>query len=93
MKFKYLLVALLITTATLAHAQSTITRSSVTYKIKNLGIMTEGKFGGLQADIRFDPSRLDSSTIEASVDVNTIDSDNKTRDGHLKGEKFFHGVF
>ncbi|RYD91050.1 MAG: FtsX-like permease family protein [Sphingobacteriales bacterium] len=56
---------------------------------KNLGINTSGKFGGVQANIQFNPQQLDKSSIEASVDVSTVNSDNDTRDRHLKGAKFF----
>ncbi|MEO6150785.1 MAG: YceI family protein [Mucilaginibacter sp.] len=88
-RIKILLTALLIVTAAFTYAQTAVTRSSVTYQVKNLGITTGGKFGGFQADIRFDPAQLTNSTIEASIDVNTVDSDNSTRDGHLKSAKFF----
>jgi len=69
--------------------KNTVARSVITFQIKNLGINTTGLIGGLQADIHFNPSALSSSSIEASVDVNTINTDNSSRDEHLKGEDFF----
>lgn len=65
------------------------TSSAITFKIKNLGINTEGKFGGLKAEINFDKDNLDKSSIEASVDTRTLDSDNSLRDNHLKKEDYF----
>jgi polyisoprenoid-binding protein YceI len=72
-----------------AQVSQKVTSSSVTFKIKNLGIAAEGKFGGFKATINFDKDQLDKSTIEASVDTKTLDSDNSLRDNHLKGEEYF----
>lgn len=74
----------------LAFAQvKTVSRSSITFQIKNFGINTQGAIGGLKADITFNPSDLAASSIEATADVNTLDTDNSSRDEHLKGEGFF----
>lgn len=68
---------------------STVTRSAITFQIKNLGINTGGSLGGLNTIVQFNPSNLASSSIEASVDVNTINTDNSSRDDHLKSADFF----
>jgi polyisoprenoid-binding protein YceI len=70
-------------------AQSVVTRSAITFEIKNLGISTGGSISGLLADVHFTPANLNSSTLEASVDVNTINTDNSSRDEHLRSEDFF----
>ena len=49
----------------------------------------EGKLGGLKSSILFDPAKLDSSKIEATVEVNTIDTDNGTCNDHLKTDSYF----
>ncbi|MBS7566207.1 YceI family protein [Mucilaginibacter sp. Bleaf8] len=85
----FLIIALVITLNTFAQSKQTVVKSSVTYEIKNMGIKTDGKLGGLQANILFDKAKLDSSSIEASIDVTTIDSDNAMRDNHLKAEDYF----
>jgi polyisoprenoid-binding protein YceI len=72
-----------------AKAQNQVIRSSVSFKIKNLGISNDGSFKGLRANIHFNPANLGSSTIEATVDAATIDTDNADRDEHLKNEDFF----
>jgi polyisoprenoid-binding protein YceI len=85
-------LALLLLFSTLTFAQTTkhtITKSSVTFQIKNLGINVGGSFSGLKADIDFDPAHPDNGTIEASVQANTINTDNETRDKHLKSDAFF----
>jgi polyisoprenoid-binding protein YceI len=85
----FLFITFLTISSTFAQSKHTVTKSSVTYEIKNLGIKTNGKFSGIQANINFDKAKLDSSSIEASIDVNTIDSDNAMRDNHLKAEDYF----
>ena len=72
-----------------AQTEQKITSSAVTFKIKNMGIGTEGKFAGLKATVYFDKDHLDKSTIEASVDTKTLDTDNSMRDSHLKKEEYF----
>ena len=57
-----------------------------------MGINTDGNIGGLQASIQFDPANLSGSVIEATAEVNTINSDNDLRDEHLKGDSFFDGA-
>ncbi len=57
-------------------AQNTVSRSAITFKIKNLGINTVGTIGGLQATVRFNPTDLATADIEASVDVATINTVN-----------------
>jgi len=71
------------------YAQSAVTRSSITFEIKNMGITTGGSIGGLVTKVHFTPENLNASTIEASVDVNTINTDNSSRDEHLRSEDFF----
>lgn len=66
-----------------------ITKSSVTFKIKNLGINTGGVIPSVQGTVNFDPAKPADGKIEAIADVTTIDTDNDTRDNHLKGENFF----
>jgi polyisoprenoid-binding protein YceI len=72
-----------------AFAQVKVTKSKITFQIKNLGINTGGGFGGLQANIQFDTANLPASTIEATVDVNSINTENETRDEHLRSDEYF----
>jgi polyisoprenoid-binding protein YceI len=65
------------------------TGSTVTFVIKNAGLKVDGKLEGLQTTIKFDSPNLATSSIEASVETTTVNTDNKTRDGHLKKEEYF----
>ncbi len=82
------LIAILFCAIT-SFAQVKVTKAKVTFQIKNLGINTNGFFGNMQANIQFDPNALATSTIEATVDVNSINTDNDTRDEHLRSDEFF----
>ncbi|WP_413670198.1 YceI family protein [Mucilaginibacter sp. Mucisp86] len=88
MNKRIFITALLILAAIAGFAQ-TVTKSDVSFKIKNLGFNVGGTFGGLQADIKFKPNDLAGSSIEASVASNTVNSDNESRDNHLKSEDYF----
>ena len=54
-----------------------------------MGISVGGTITGLQAEIHFNPVQLTSSTVTAAVDANTINTDNDSRDEHLKEQDFF----
>jgi polyisoprenoid-binding protein YceI len=82
-----LIVILFFVTTTFAQVK--VTKAKITFQIKNLGINTNGFFGNMQANIQFDPAALATSAIEATTDVNSINTDNDTRDEHLRSDEFF----
>lgn len=63
--------------------------SSITFKIKNAGIGVDGSFKGFQGTVDFNPNNLSSSKFNVSVDAKTVDTDNGTRDNHLREEEYF----
>jgi len=69
--------------------QWVIVSSNVAFKIKNAGFTVNGKFSGITGSIQFDATKTSGNKIEASIDANTINTDNSTRDGHLKKEEYF----
>jgi polyisoprenoid-binding protein YceI len=90
MNTKYLSVILLfLVNYAVAQVKHTVTKSTITFQIKNLGFNTSGNISGLQGDILFDGANLDASHINASVDVSTINTDNNMRDEHLRSDSFF----
>lgn len=90
---KYLFFQLFLATFFIKYAAAQpgqqVSNAEVSFKIKNLGIATDGKFGGFKADINFDQIHLDQSSIQASVETKTIDTDNNMRDNHLIKEEYF----
>jgi len=84
-----LIITLFLVNSAFAQVKNAVTKSTITFQLKNLGINTGGKIGGLQANIDFNPAQLGSSVIEANADVNTVNTDNDSRDTHLKSADFF----
>jgi polyisoprenoid-binding protein YceI len=91
-KLFVLLTILFITNSSFTQERNTITKSVIAFQIKNLGVNTGGTISGLKADIQFNPTDLASGSIEASVDANTINTDNDGRDDHLKSEDYFNAA-
>lgn len=82
-------ITLLIVSTTAFAQTKSISNAKVSFEIKNLGIKTGGTIGGVQGTIAFDPAALATSKIEATADVNTINTDNDMRDEHLKKDDYF----
>jgi polyisoprenoid-binding protein YceI len=89
MKKLTLIAFILFSTLAFAQTKQTVSKATVTYQIKNMGFNTSGSFGGFIGDIKFDKTHLAGSSIEASVDVKTVNSDDDARDEHLRKEDFF----
>ncbi|ASU36478.1 YceI family protein [Mucilaginibacter xinganensis] len=88
-KLLFPLLLLIITASAFTIVNSTVTRSAITFKTRNMGIGVEGKLSGLQAEVHFNPADPSASTIEASVDANSINTDNSSRDEHLRDANYF----
>ncbi|MFT3934677.1 MAG: YceI family protein [Chitinophagaceae bacterium] len=64
-------------------------KSTVKFSIKNFGINTGGDFKGLQGEIEFDKANPEKSSFSVSIDANTVNTDNDSRDNHLRKEEYF----
>jgi polyisoprenoid-binding protein YceI len=63
--------------------------SKVEFRIRNFGFGVTGKFSGLTGKIIFNPASTANASVNVSVDANSIDTDNNTRDNHLRKEEYF----
>lgn len=63
--------------------------STVNFVIKNFGLKTTGYFKGLKGKVLFNPSSLNSSQFSVTVSSSTINTDNGSRDGHLRKTDYF----
>lgn len=63
--------------------------SKVHFVIKNFAINTGGDFTGLKGQIVFDPQQLATASFDVTVDANTVDTDSKMRDEHLRESDYF----
>ena len=67
-----------------------IAHSSVGFKVKHMVIATvRGKFNEFTGSVMYDPENLDGSSVEASIKIASIDTDNENRDNHLRSPDFF----
>ncbi len=65
-------------------------KQSVTFSIKNFGLIVEGSFTGLAGSIAFNPANMEASSFKVTVDAPTVNTGNKSRDGHLNKEEYFN---
>jgi polyisoprenoid-binding protein YceI len=64
--------------------------SGAEFKVKHMMISNvKGKFGGLSGVLTLDEADPTRSTVEASIDVTTLNTQDAQRDGHLKSAEFF----
>jgi polyisoprenoid-binding protein YceI len=64
--------------------------SRIGFKIRHLAISNvAGNFGSFTGKIDYDAKKLESSKAEASLAVESVNTGNKKRDDHLRGEDFF----
>ncbi len=79
--------------ATAAYAQDwQIDRahSAAQFSVRHLMVSTvRGHFGKLTGVVRYDPAKPGETSVEAEVDVSTIDTREAKRDAHLKSPDFF----
>lgn len=65
--------------------------SSVIYKISHLGVTNfYGRFNKVTGTFAFDPANPSSATFDITIDADSIDSNNKQRDDHLRNSDFFN---
>jgi polyisoprenoid-binding protein YceI len=63
--------------------------SKVHFTIKNFGIRTGGELTGLKGEIIFFTTDLAACNFNVSVDASTVDTNNESRDRHLKESEYF----
>lgn len=63
--------------------------SSVGFSIKHLVSRTSGRFNQFNGRINYDPAAPEATTVQATVQTNSIDTGNQRRDDHLRNPDFF----
>jgi polyisoprenoid-binding protein YceI len=88
--FKITAAFLFITNAVFAQTYTPADAGSkVHFVIKNFGFKTGGDFTGLKGTIVFNPKAPGASKFNVTVNSKTIDTDNGTRDNHLRKSEYF----
>jgi polyisoprenoid-binding protein YceI len=64
--------------------------SEADFSIKHMAVSTvHGSFHAVSGAIKFDAADPAKSSVEATIDVNSVDTGVAARDGHLKSPDFF----
>ena len=63
--------------------------SSVRFSLKNFGFKTGGSLNAPEGDIIFNPDDLTKSSFRVTLKAESIDTDNESRDAHLKEAAYF----
>jgi polyisoprenoid-binding protein YceI len=63
--------------------------SNIGFKVRHLVSKVTGRFGGVQGKVLFDTKDVTKSSVDVTIDVNTIATGNDGRDAHLKNPDFF----
>lgn len=67
-----------------------VDHTSIGFSIKHLMISTvKGKFNDFSGTILYDEKDITKSSVSISIKVESIDTDNKKRDDHLRSADFF----
>jgi polyisoprenoid-binding protein YceI len=64
--------------------------TKISFKVRHLGISwVPGTFSKLDGTFSFDEKNVAASKAKANIEVASVNTENKKRDDHLKGEEFF----
>lgn len=64
--------------------------SNVNFTITHFFTPVDGSFEEYSSEILFDPNDLENSSIDVTIPVSSINTENERRDNHLKSEDFFN---
>ena len=65
--------------------------SNAQFSVRHLMISNvKGEFTKVTGQVRFDPARPENLSVEAAIDVSTINTREPDRDNHLKSADFLH---
>lgn len=62
--------------------------SSVAFSIRHLVSRTSGRFNEFSGSVKYDPAHPEKTSVDATIQVASIDTNNKDRDGHLSSADF-----
>lgn len=63
--------------------------SDASFKIRHLLSKTTGTFSKFEGTIIYYPDAIQKSSVFITIKANSIDTNNESRDNHLRGEDFF----
>ena len=66
-----------------------VAHSSVEVSIRHIVSRVTGSFTDFSGSIMYDPEQAEKSTVEATIQIGSIDTRNEKRDNHLRSPDFF----
>lgn len=63
--------------------------TTVLFSIRHIFTDVQGKFTKFDGAITYDPANAAASSVNFTVDANSVDTNNEKRDGHLRSPDFF----
>lgn len=63
--------------------------TEVTFSVNHFFTPVTGKFSNFDVELDYDPANPEASSVEVTIDVASVDTDNDKRDAHLMSEDFF----
>lgn len=66
--------------------------SAVNFTVRHFFTPVEGTFDDYEAEILFDPDDLENSSLNATIFIESINTRNDRRDGHLNSDDFFNSA-
>ncbi len=67
------------------------THTAVSFAISHLGFSeTHGRFNNVSGSLAYDAANPTKSSLNVTIDANSVDTNNKQRDDHLRGPDFFN---
>lgn len=80
-----------IITANATEYKIDMAHTELLFKVRHMGISTvTGRFDSIDGSFNVDVKNLKATTGSATIYVNTINTNNAKRDGHLKSDDFFN---
>ncbi len=64
--------------------------SNINFTITHFFTPVDGSFEDYSSEINFDPQDLENSSIDVTIPVESINTENERRDNHLKSDDFFN---
>ena len=65
------------------------THSAITFKVRHIFSQLPGNFSDFQGTIKIDPTNPANNSVEAVIQIASVDTRNEKRDKHLQTEDFF----
>tara|TARA_A100001037_G_scaffold100364_1_gene91424 strand:- start:1005 stop:1706 length:702 start_codon:yes stop_codon:yes gene_type:complete len=67
-----------------------VAHSSVGFSVRHIVSRTTGSFNDFSGDIVYDAENPENSSVNATISIASIDTENERRDGHLRSADFFN---